>query len=33
MESVGRMIGNAVPPLSGRAIGESTVRHLDAVAA
>ena len=29
MEHVGSMIGNAVPPLLGRAIGESIVRHLE----
>ena len=33
MGPVGRMIGNAVPPLLDRAIGESIVRHLDAVVA
>lgn len=29
METVGRMIGNAVPPLLGRVIGESIVRHTE----
>lgn len=29
MKSVGRMIGNAVPPLLGQVIGESIVQHID----
>ena len=33
MEPVGRMIGNAVPPVLGRVIGESIIRHLDAMSA
>jgi DNA (cytosine-5)-methyltransferase 1 len=28
MKSVGRMIGNAVPPLLGEVIGKSIVRHI-----
>ncbi len=33
MKPVGRMIGNAVPPVLGRVIGESIIRHLDTMAA
>lgn len=31
MSHVGNLIGNAVPPLLGRAIGESIVQHIKSV--